>query len=69
LPEAADEPAVAGGGRLLRSADAGLLVRANWLQYVDAEELAPDKNNRRVQIDRFASPRGDIIATRSAHRT
>jgi hypothetical protein len=46
-----------------------LLVRANWLQYVDAEELAPDKNNRRVQIDRFASPRGDIIATRSAHRT
>jgi cell division protein FtsI/penicillin-binding protein 2 len=38
-----------------------LLVRANWLQYVDAEELASDKNNRRVQIDRFASPRGDII--------
>ncbi|MFB7116105.1 peptidoglycan D,D-transpeptidase FtsI family protein [Streptomyces sp. NPDC056190] len=38
-----------------------LLIRANWLQYVDAEALASDTNNRRVLIERFASPRGDII--------
>ncbi|MER6999323.1 penicillin-binding protein 2 [Streptomyces sp. NPDC000410] len=38
-----------------------LLLRANWLQYVDAEKLATHKNNRRVQIEQFATPRGDII--------
>lgn len=38
-----------------------LLVRANWLQYVNAEELASDTHNRRVLIERFAAPRGDII--------
>lgn len=38
-----------------------LLLRANWLQYVDAEELATHERNRRVQINQFATPRGDII--------
>ncbi|MFE9590631.1 hypothetical protein ACFYOP_00880 [Streptomyces sp. NPDC006294] len=28
---------------------------------MDAEELASNENDRRVQTDRFASPRGDII--------
>ncbi|MGW0610405.1 peptidoglycan D,D-transpeptidase FtsI family protein [Streptomyces sp. NPDC002788] len=38
-----------------------LLIRDNWLQYVQADELRTDKNNRRVIIQRYASPRGDII--------
>ncbi|AJE41584.1 peptidoglycan D,D-transpeptidase FtsI family protein [Streptomyces nodosus] len=38
-----------------------LLVRDNWLQYVQAETLRTDKNNRRVLIARYATPRGDII--------
>ncbi|MGW3678035.1 peptidoglycan D,D-transpeptidase FtsI family protein [Streptomyces prasinus] len=38
-----------------------LLIRGNWLQYVQAEELSTDKNNRRVAIERYASPRGNII--------
>jgi peptidoglycan glycosyltransferase len=38
-----------------------LLVRVNYLQFVDANALATDKHNRRVQINQFASPRGDII--------
>ncbi|MFJ7767633.1 peptidoglycan D,D-transpeptidase FtsI family protein [Streptomyces sp. NPDC097107] len=39
----------------------GLLIRANWLQYVRAPELASDTKNRRVQIEQFATARGDII--------
>ncbi|MFF3897392.1 peptidoglycan D,D-transpeptidase FtsI family protein [Streptomyces sp. NPDC001812] len=39
----------------------GLLLRANWLQYVRAPELATDPKNRRVQIEQFATPRGDIV--------
>ncbi|MFJ8805214.1 peptidoglycan D,D-transpeptidase FtsI family protein [Streptomyces sp. NPDC102490] len=39
----------------------GLLIRANWLQYVRAPELASDTKNRRVQIEQFATPRGDIV--------
>lgn len=39
----------------------GLLLRANWLQHFQAPELSTDNNNRRVQIERFAAPRGDII--------
>ncbi|MHC8423845.1 peptidoglycan D,D-transpeptidase FtsI family protein [Streptomyces sp. NB004] len=39
----------------------GLLIRANWLQYVRAPELASDDKNRRVQIEQFATPRGDIV--------
>jgi cell division protein FtsI/penicillin-binding protein 2 len=38
-----------------------LLIRANWLQYFQAEELSTDKQNRRVLISRYAVPRGDII--------
>ncbi|MBA2945349.1 peptidoglycan D,D-transpeptidase FtsI family protein [Streptomyces himalayensis] len=38
-----------------------LLIRDNWLQYVQADALQSDKNNRRVTIERYASPRGDII--------
>ncbi|MEV5437434.1 penicillin-binding protein 2 [Streptomyces sp. NPDC052682] len=38
-----------------------LLIRDNWLQYVKADELRTDSNNRRVAIERYASPRGDII--------
>ena len=38
-----------------------LLIRANWLQYAPCPELASDENNRRVQIDEFATPRGDIV--------
>ncbi|MFB8773440.1 peptidoglycan D,D-transpeptidase FtsI family protein [Streptomyces broussonetiae] len=38
-----------------------LLVRANWLQYVEAEDLATDDRNRRVLINQYSAPRGDII--------
>ncbi len=38
-----------------------LLIRANWLQYVQAEDLATDKLNRRVLINQYSLPRGDII--------
>lgn len=38
-----------------------LLVRTNWLQYVAAEELNTHDRNRRVQIERYAAERGDII--------
>jgi penicillin-binding protein A len=38
-----------------------LLIRDNWLQYVMATDLQDDKNNRRVSIERYAQPRGDII--------
>jgi peptidoglycan glycosyltransferase len=38
-----------------------LLIRDNWLQYVKADELRTDSDNRRVAIERYATPRGDII--------
>ncbi|MER6167454.1 peptidoglycan D,D-transpeptidase FtsI family protein [Streptomyces violaceorubidus] len=38
-----------------------LLIRDNWLQYVQADELKEDEHNRRVAIERYATPRGDII--------
>jgi peptidoglycan glycosyltransferase len=38
-----------------------LLIRDNWLQYVKADDLATDDKNRRVNIARYATPRGDII--------
>ncbi|WP_282701169.1 penicillin-binding protein 2 [Streptomyces sp. CC219B] len=38
-----------------------LLVRANWLQFVQADELRTQPENRRVAIERYAYPRGDII--------
>ncbi|OIK05742.1 peptidoglycan D,D-transpeptidase FtsI family protein [Streptomyces monashensis] len=38
-----------------------LLIRDNWLQYVQADSLRTNTNNRRVAIERYATPRGDII--------
>ncbi|MER6010408.1 peptidoglycan D,D-transpeptidase FtsI family protein [Streptomyces bluensis] len=38
-----------------------LLIRDNWLQYVDAGNLQTRQENRRVSIERYATPRGDII--------
>ncbi|KUN10383.1 penicillin-binding protein [Streptomyces yokosukanensis] len=38
-----------------------LLIRDNYLQYVEAGQLASNKDNRRVSIERYANPRGDII--------
>ncbi|AOW87967.1 MULTISPECIES: peptidoglycan D,D-transpeptidase FtsI family protein [Streptomyces] len=43
-----------------------LLIRDNWLQYVQADELKEDEHNRRVAIERYASPRGDIIVDGNA---
>ncbi|MGW7365847.1 peptidoglycan D,D-transpeptidase FtsI family protein [Streptomyces sp. NPDC054841] len=38
-----------------------LLIRTNWLQYVQAEDLNTNAKNRRVQIERYAAERGNII--------
>ncbi|MFF3455543.1 peptidoglycan D,D-transpeptidase FtsI family protein [Streptomyces sp. NPDC002730] len=38
-----------------------LLIRTNWVQYVQSEELNSHKNNKRVQIERYAYERGNII--------
>ncbi|MFF1447662.1 peptidoglycan D,D-transpeptidase FtsI family protein [Streptomyces sp. NPDC058274] len=38
-----------------------LLARDNWLQYVQADSLKDDPKNRRVAIERYAKPRGNII--------
>ncbi|MEU7433313.1 penicillin-binding protein 2 [Streptomyces sioyaensis] len=38
-----------------------LLVRATWVQFVQADKLANDPNNRRVKIEAFSYPRGNII--------
>ncbi|MFJ9815905.1 peptidoglycan D,D-transpeptidase FtsI family protein [Streptomyces sp. NPDC101151] len=38
-----------------------LLIRDNWLQYLKADSLRTDSDNRRVAIERYANPRGDII--------
>ncbi|SED37268.1 cell elongation-specific peptidoglycan D,D-transpeptidase [Streptomyces sp. 2231.1] len=38
-----------------------LLIRDNWLQYLQADKLRTDPDNRRVTIERYANPRGDII--------
>ncbi|UNO40989.1 penicillin-binding transpeptidase domain-containing protein [Streptomyces sp. MST-110588] len=38
-----------------------LLVRVNWVQFVQADELKNDKHNRRVAIERYSKPRGNII--------
>ncbi|MDG4862754.1 penicillin-binding protein 2 [Streptomyces sp. T-3] len=38
-----------------------LLVRANWVQYAQSEPLAKHEKNRRVAIERYAQPRGNII--------
>ncbi|MER5841285.1 MULTISPECIES: peptidoglycan D,D-transpeptidase FtsI family protein [Streptomyces] len=38
-----------------------LLIRGNWLQYVQADELQENKHNRRIAIERYEQPRGNII--------
>ncbi|MEV8354493.1 penicillin-binding transpeptidase domain-containing protein [Streptomyces niveus] len=38
-----------------------LLVRTNWLQYVEADELNTHEKNRRVLIERYAKERGNIV--------
>ena len=38
-----------------------LLLRDNWIQFVQADSLKNDPHNRRVQINEYAQPRGDII--------
>ncbi|WP_426364827.1 peptidoglycan D,D-transpeptidase FtsI family protein [Streptomyces sp. E-08] len=38
-----------------------LLIRDNWLQFVRADELNANPNNRRVQIERYSNQRGNII--------
>jgi peptidoglycan glycosyltransferase len=38
-----------------------LLIRNNYLQYVKADDLANDDENRRVNIERYSTPRGNII--------
>lgn len=43
-----------------------LLVRDNWLQYVRADELNERPENRRVQIERYAHERGNIIVDGNA---
>ncbi|WP_156727730.1 peptidoglycan D,D-transpeptidase FtsI family protein [Streptomyces apocyni] len=38
-----------------------LLVRTNWIQYVQADDLSSRKENKRVDIERYSIKRGDII--------
>ncbi|MGW9041543.1 peptidoglycan D,D-transpeptidase FtsI family protein [Streptomyces lydicus] len=38
-----------------------LLARATWVQFVQGDDLANDPNNRRVKIEAFSYPRGNII--------
>ncbi|MFJ4847623.1 MULTISPECIES: peptidoglycan D,D-transpeptidase FtsI family protein [unclassified Streptomyces] len=38
-----------------------LLIRVNYIQFVQADALRTDTNNRRVAINQYASPRGDIL--------
>ncbi|SHL62478.1 peptidoglycan D,D-transpeptidase FtsI family protein [Actinacidiphila paucisporea] len=38
-----------------------LLVRVNYVQFVQADQLSNDPHNRRVAINQYAQPRGNII--------
>ncbi|MEW1655662.1 penicillin-binding protein 2 [Streptomyces sp. NPDC093707] len=38
-----------------------LLLRATWLQFFQSDSLADNPHNRRVQIEAFSQPRGDIL--------
>ncbi|MDX3226942.1 penicillin-binding transpeptidase domain-containing protein [Streptomyces sp. ME19-01-6] len=38
-----------------------LLLRDNWIQYVQADSLKNHKHNHRVDIARYSQPRGNII--------
>ncbi|MEU1334979.1 penicillin-binding transpeptidase domain-containing protein [Streptomyces sp. NPDC005865] len=39
-----------------------LLLRDSWLQTMEAKELSENRNNRRVAIEKYALPLGNIIA-------
>ncbi|MGW7416978.1 peptidoglycan D,D-transpeptidase FtsI family protein [Streptomyces sp. NPDC054863] len=38
-----------------------LLVRVNWVQFVQGDKLKEHTDNRRVLVERYAHPRGDIV--------
>jgi cell division protein FtsI/penicillin-binding protein 2 len=38
-----------------------LLLRVNYVQFIQADQLSGDPHNRRVAINQYAQPRGDII--------
>ncbi|GAA2467506.1 peptidoglycan D,D-transpeptidase FtsI family protein [Streptomyces macrosporus] len=38
-----------------------LMIRANWIQFAQADELQNHPKNRRVAIERYGQPRGNII--------
>ncbi len=38
-----------------------LLIRVNWVQFVQGDQLKNDPHNRRVAIERYSKPRGNII--------
>ncbi|MEE1939494.1 penicillin-binding transpeptidase domain-containing protein [Streptomyces sp. TRM 70361] len=38
-----------------------LMIRGNWVQFAQGEELKNDPKNRRVAIERYGQPRGNII--------
>ncbi|AZQ72490.1 MULTISPECIES: peptidoglycan D,D-transpeptidase FtsI family protein [Streptomyces] len=38
-----------------------LMIRDNWIQFVQADELKTNKHNRRITIARYSQPRGNII--------
>ena len=38
-----------------------LLLRVNYVQFVQADQLSNDPHNRRVAINQYAQPRGDVI--------
>lgn len=40
-----------------------LMIRDNWIQFVQADELKNDPKNRRVAIARYAQPRGNILTS------
>ncbi|WP_103502662.1 MULTISPECIES: penicillin-binding protein 2 [unclassified Streptomyces] len=43
-----------------------LLLRVNYVQFIQSDELQNDQHNRRVAIERYAHPRGDIIVDGNA---
>ncbi|WP_031509134.1 peptidoglycan D,D-transpeptidase FtsI family protein [Streptomyces megasporus] len=38
-----------------------LMIRSNWIQFVQADELQNHPKNRRVAIERYQQPRGNIL--------
>ncbi|MGW7351396.1 peptidoglycan D,D-transpeptidase FtsI family protein [Streptomyces sp. NPDC054784] len=40
-----------------------LLARVNYVQFVQADELSEHEDNRRVAIERYAQPRGNILTS------